>query len=255
MKREILERFGGSVDALGFAPVDRFNAGPEEHHPDRICENAKTVIVFGKTVPRGMLHSPNYGLFIMHRSYHSMYPYLDDLALAMSNWIEAQGKHLAVPVPSYAPMVFHGREPWGVLSLKHAAVNAGLGRFGMNGLVHHPTYGTLIRFAAVVTDVELQGDRVLTDSPCPDKCHACVKACPSKAFGESGSFQKMTCMAHTIKHAMYPIAFEKPEGLKHIERVINTAGYNYWLTCHTCLKVCPSNRSKKAGEGMEHTNG
>ena len=242
MKREIVERFGGMVDAIGFAAADRFENGPEEHRPDTICKNARTVIVFGKAVPRGMLHSPKYGLYIMHRSYHSMYPYLDDISLAMSNWIEARGRHLAVTITSYAPLVFHGREPWGLLSVKHAAVNAGLGRLGKNGLLHHPTHGTLLRLAAVVTDAEIPSDPVLTGSPCPDDCHACLKACPAKAFDEGGSFQKMTCMAHTIKHAIYPIAFEKPEGVKQIERVVNTAGHNYWLACHTCLKACPSNR-------------
>ena len=71
------------------------------------------------------------------------------------------------------------------------------------------------------------------------------KACPSKAFDENGSFQKMSCLAHTIKHAIYPIAFQTPEGMKQIERVVNTAGYNYWLACHTCLKVCPNNGMKQ----------
>jgi epoxyqueuosine reductase QueG len=245
MRREILKQFGGSIEAIGFAPVERFADAPDQHHPSRICKDAKTVIVLGKAVPRGMLHSPDYNLFIMHRSYHSIYPRLDDLALTLANWIEAQGKYLAVPIPSYAPMVFHGREPWGVLSLKHAAVNAGLGKFGKNGLVHHPTYGTLLRLAAVVTDAEIQPDAVMTGSPCPKKCNACLKACPAQAFEESGAFQKMTCLAHTIKHAIYPIAFQTPEGIKHIERVVNTAGHNYWLTCHTCLKVCPSNQGKR----------
>ena len=32
------------------------------------------------------------------------------------------------------------------------------------------------------------------------------------------------------------------EKLKHIERVINTADYDYWIDCDECLKVCPNNR-------------
>jgi epoxyqueuosine reductase QueG len=30
--------------------------------------------------------------------------------------------------------------------------------------------------------------------------------------------------------------------LKNIERVINTAGHNYWIDCDECLKVCPLNK-------------
>jgi Pyruvate/2-oxoacid:ferredoxin oxidoreductase delta subunit len=52
----------------------------------------------------------------------------------------------------------------------------------------------------------------------------------------------MVCLANTIKHAIYPLAFQTPEGARHIERVTNTAGYNYWLACDVCLKVCPNTR-------------
>jgi epoxyqueuosine reductase len=254
VKQQIAKRLEGQVDALGFAPVDRFDDAPEPHHPSRVCKNARTVIVFGKTVPRGMLRSPDYSLFILQRAYHSMYPYLDDLALSLSTWLEAQGEFLAVPVPSYAPLVFQDREPWGVLSLKHAAERAGLGSFGKNGLIHHPQFGTLLRLGAVVTDAELPGDSAIPRDPCPEQCDACVNACPPNALKETGEFKKMTCLAHTIKHAIYPIAFNTPEGFKHIERVVNTAGYNYWLDCDRCLGVCPSNRSQ-ARPGMNMNQG
>jgi epoxyqueuosine reductase len=248
LKNNIINYLEGSVDAVGFAPVNRFDDAPDRHHPSQVCKNAQTVIVIGKVVPRGMLHSPDYNLYIMHRSYHTVYPYLDELTLNLSNWIEAQGRYLAVPVPSYAPMVFHDREPWGILSLKHAAVNAGLGSFGKNGLMHHPQYGTLLRLAAVVINAELPGDPIITDSPCPEECNSCHEACPNKAFAEDGSFQKMTCLAKIIKHAIYPLAFQTAESFKYMERVVNTAGHNYWLACHTCLKVCPNNAAKATGD-------
>lgn len=246
LKQEIVKTLAGKVDAIGFAPVERFANASDKHHPAQVCKDARTVIVFGKVVPQGMLRSPAYGLYIMHRAYHSMYPYLDEVALTLSTWIEAQGRHLAVPVPSYAPMVFHGREPWGLISLKHAAVEAGLGAFGKNGLMHHSDYGTLLRIGAVITSAEIAGDPKKTESPCPENCTACQKSCPSKAFEDDGSFKKLTCLASTIKHAIYPLALHGPEALQHIERVINTAGYNYWLACDTCLKVCPNNSFKGA---------
>ena len=52
----------------------------------------------------------------------------------------------------------------------------------------------------------------------------------------------MACLGHTIKHAIYPLALKDAQGLKHIERVINTAGYDYWIDCDECMKVCPLNR-------------
>lgn len=245
LKKAILEWTGGKVDAIGFAPVDRFADTPEGHHPSRICREARTVIVFGNTVPQGMLHSPDYSLYMLHRTYHSVYERLNELGLMLSNWLEAQGDCLAVPIPSFAPLVYHGLEPWGVLSLKHAAVKAGLGAFGRNGLMHSPGFGTLLRPGAVVTSAALPGDPIIDEDPCPEKCDACFKACPSGALDKSGGFKKMDCLAYLVKHAIYPLALKTETGLRNIERVVNTAGYNYWLTCNECLRVCPSNRPKK----------
>ncbi len=249
LKEAILGRAEGKVDAVGFAPVDRFDDGPEAHHPSRICKNAKTVIVFGNTVPRGMLLSPDYSLYMLHRTYHSVYERLNELGLMLSNWIESQGNFLAVPIPSFAPLVYKGMEPWGVLSLKHACVKAGLGAFGRNGLMHNPQFGTLLRPGAVVTSAELAGDPLIEDDPCPETCDACSKACPSGALQEDGTFNKMDCLGYLVKHAIYPLALKSEAGLKNIERVINTAGYNYWLTCNECLRVCPSNSPKKSRSG------
>lgn len=244
LKQSILEHLGKQVSAVGFAPVERFSEAPEKHHPACVCKNAKTVIVFGVPMPRGILDSPDYNLYGIHRSYHTAYRKLDEIALGLCNFIEAQGRFRAIMIPSYAPMVFHGAEPWGLLSLKHAAVNAGLGAFGRSGLMYSPVYGARLRLAAVVTDAELPGDPLMTDDPCPPNCSACQKACPPKAYTEEGSFKKMTCMGHTIKHAIYPLALKDAASLKHIERIINTAGHDYWLDCDECLKVCPLNRSK-----------
>lgn len=152
----------------------------------------------------------------------------------------------------FAPVVFQGMEPWGILSLKHAAVNAGLGAFGRNGLVHNSQYGTLLRFGAVVSSAAFKGNEIKDGFPCPEKCNACHQSCPSEAFADAGTFAKLTCLGHTIKHAIYPLALKDEQGLAHIERVINTAGHNYWLECNECLRVCPNNRPKKsAGPKMD----
>lgn len=248
LKNTISAYLADRVTDFGFAPVDRFEKAPGNHHPTSICKEAETVVVFAITVPRGMLHSPDFHLHAMHRSYHTVYQRLDDIALYLCNVIEAEGDALAVPVPSYAPMVFHGVEPWGILSLKHAAVNAGLGGFGRNGLVHHQKYGTLLRFGAVVTDAELPGDAIHDGFPCPEKCNACRQSCPAGAFADGGTFAKLHCLGHTIKHAIYPLALKDEQGLQHIERVVNTAGYNYWLACNECLRVCPNNRKRRGSK-------
>ncbi len=242
LKESITKFLSGRVSALGFASIDRFNAAPEAHHPGRVCKDARTVIVFGIPVSRGVLSSPAYNLHLLQRAYHTVYRHLDEISFELCNFIEDQGRFDTVMIPSYAPLVFHEFEPWGMISLKHAAVNAGLGAFGRSGLMYHPQYGALLRLGAVITSAPMPADPVNDQMPCPEKCHACQQKCQSSAFSETGEFQKMTCLGHTIKHAIYPLALKDEQGLKHIERVINTAGNDYWLACDECLKVCPLNK-------------
>jgi epoxyqueuosine reductase len=244
LKEDVIREFLPRISAIGFAPGDRFQGAPERHRPGDVCKDARTVIVLGIAIPRGVLTSPSYNLHALHRSYHTIYRRLDELSVELCNFIEARGRYRAVPVPSYAPMVFHGFEPWGLLSLRHAAVGAGLGAFGRSGQVYHAEFGARLRFAAVVTNAELPGDNKIETDPCPPTCNACHKACPAGAFPESGAFQKMTCLGYAIKHAIYPLALKDEAGRKNIERVINTAGHDYWIACDECLKVCPNHRER-----------
>jgi len=235
------------VEAVGFAPAERFVEAPARHFPGDLCPQAATVIVYGTPVPAATLDSPLYGLHALQRGYHSAYTYLDHVGLGLANLLEREGFPSLV-VPSYAPLVFHGAEPWGILSLKHAAVLAGLGAWGRNGLVFHPRYGSLLRLGAVVTAATMPGDAVREEDPCPPGCDACRLACPSGALSEGG-FQKMVCLGHSVKHGIYRHVLGDRYGRENLEMVINTTGYNYWIDCAECLRVCPLNGRSRSGRG------
>lgn len=244
LKQQVIDWLGERVDAVGFAPVERFAAAPEEHHPSQLCSSARTVIVLAKALPRAILTSPAYQLYLYQRGYITLYTFLDELALSLAAWLEKQG-YPAVPIPSYAPMVFREGSLRGLLSLKHAAVAAGLGSFGRSELVYHPDYGSMLRFGAVVTGAELAGDPVREESPCPPRCSACRDACPAGAWGDDG-FIRRTCQSNSVTHAIYRLALADEEGRRDIETVINTAGYNYWIKCTECLSACPLNHMPRA---------
>lgn len=108
LKNRIEEFLQSRVSTVGFAPVERFQDAPQKHHPENICKGAKTVIVFGKPLPKGVLTSPDYNLHTLHRSYHTVYKQLDVISLDLCSLIESIGDYYAVMVPSYAPMTFHG---------------------------------------------------------------------------------------------------------------------------------------------------
>lgn len=79
-----------------------------------------------------------------------------------------------------------GPDAAGILSLEKAAVAAGLGRIGRNGLLITPEYGAMIMTEAVITDFELEADEILSGSPCPPDCKLCADGCVLKAPDGSG---------------------------------------------------------------------
>ena len=84
IKQRIKNWMDTKVDAVGFAPVERFAEAPENHHPERMLRDARTVIVYGRLIPKGVTKSPDYGKYFLHRSYHTVYPYLDELGFSLT---------------------------------------------------------------------------------------------------------------------------------------------------------------------------
>lgn len=79
------------------------------------------------------------------------------------------------------------------VSLRHAAVAAGLGSFGRNNLVLHPKYGSRILFAAILTDLDLPSDPPCTEEICTN-CDICIEMCPAGALDEEGRTNELKCL-------------------------------------------------------------
>ena len=88
LKKSIIDHLGARVNAVGFAPLDRFEDAPDKHHPSATCKDAQTVVVLGITVPQGMLRSPDYNLYLLHRSYHTVYAHVEDIFKTTGDVVE-----------------------------------------------------------------------------------------------------------------------------------------------------------------------
>jgi len=73
------------------------------------------------------------------------------------------------------------------LSIRHAAVSAGLGEFGYNGIVLSPEFGPRNRFGVILTTLELEPDPLYNGPALCNKCGVCWKACPTGAIAEPGT--------------------------------------------------------------------
>ncbi len=205
------------ADLCGIAPIDRFEGAPEGFHPRDVFPACKSVIVFAKRFPVGTIRCATKVPNMIARNMLS--EELDRMAVLLCNEIE---KHGAAAAPTST--IHHVRfdEKTGrnraIVSVKHCAVAAGLGRIGRNTLVTTPEYGNMVWLNAVLTDAALEADDVLPGDPCPRGCSVCVDNCPAQALGTPEMNQK-ACFEH---------AFRTEPGEELVYK------------CHLCRTLCPN---------------
>ncbi|HLP73195.1 MAG TPA: hypothetical protein VK155_09850 [Bacteroidales bacterium] len=214
------------AEKCGIASVDRFKDAPAGFHPLDIYGNCNSVIVFLVQMPAEIIMAAN-PVPYSHTAY-LIYSRLDIIGLNLSKAIQNNGNS-AIPIPSDVPYLYWdnvNRHGMGILSLRHAAWLAGLGFLGRNNLLINPDLGNMAYAGAVLTDIELEPDTVITELKCPSKCRICLDNCPPKALDGTTVSQKL-CRQHS--------------GLHH-ER-----GFSIY-TCNLCRKMCPLRTGNKKNE-------
>jgi len=221
--RSVLLELG--ADVCGVANIDRFAQSPEGCSPIDLFAQCQSVVVFGKALPKGLTAvSPR--LIYGHYNYQSC-AYVDRITFEACKKIEQQYACKAVPLPCDSPY-----EQWdpetltghGLLSLKHAAVQAGLGCMGKNTLLLNETYGNLLTLGAILLDIPLESDPI-RESFCIEHCHKCVASCPSGALTAHHVDQKL-CRLYTYGKT--------------------SRGFDT-VDCNACRTGCPMRFGKPAG--------
>ncbi|MVX67073.1 epoxyqueuosine reductase [Clostridium chromiireducens] len=139
------------------------------------------------------------------------------------------------------------------VSLRHAAVAAGLGTFGRHNLVIHPKFGTRVTFTAIVTNLEIEPDDKIENRFC-NNCNICVKSCPAKALDEDGKTDVRKCMtvSQPFSFVSYLSFLDKyVEASKEERKAMTMEFFPYYQAtayttqyyCFNCLKLCPACRS------------
>lgn len=219
--RDIILSLG--ADVCGFANIDRFAEAPAGFHPRDIFPECRSVIVFGISLPKGLTKvNPRliYGYF-NDRTCQTV----DRVAFRAAKEIERLYGGYAVPLPSDSPYEYWDQEKMegrGLLSMKHAAVLAGLGKLGKSTLLLNETYGNLLTLGAILTDLNLESDPPARNI-CIDGCSLCIQSCPAQALNGSCANQAK-CRPNTYG--------------------TNARGYEV-VNCNKCRTVCPMRFGKR----------
>lgn len=212
--KEILMNLG--ADICGIANVERFTNAPTGFHPTDIYGDCKSVIVFAKCMPKGLAYVNPRILYIKATDINLNE--LDRISYLAGVEIEKLGG-TSVPMPSDSPYEYWDidkLEGRGLLSMRHAAVLAGIGSMGKNTLIINKKYGNMLNFGAVLTNLDLRSDP-FSEKLCVDSCRLCLDSCPQRALNGQTVNQKL-CREYTYSN--------------------NKRGFSV-CNCNKCRIVCP----------------
>ena len=204
------------AEMVGFAPVERFSAGPEQTRPTYYMAQARSVVVIGIGFPRAI--GDVWGTFAEEGALPGPYMWfgfaylnweLSRVALKVAKVLEGHG-YRSLPIPPSHTLVqyryYEHFDEWnrylGDFSHKHAALAAGLGVFGWSNLFLTPDYGARQRLISVITEAPLEpGKLIRSQELCrPELCHyACVETCPIGALRKDQS-QEFTMDGHVYRY-------------------------------------------------------
>ena len=208
------------ADLVGITSMDRFEGLPKEMDPRLIFPEAKSMIVMGFRIFRGVFRGIEEGTFFTAYSvmgYEATRWVFQPVVLwNFTKLLENEG-YEAVPIPDNFPwsnidkldpdsigQEFIDVNPsrigridgnWSkpvssekpapdiFFQLKVAAFCAGLGEIGYSGIFLTPEFGPRQMFSAIITDAPLEPDPLFKGGLC-DKCMDCVEECPVGAISK-----------------------------------------------------------------------
>ncbi|MDF2570334.1 MAG: queG 5 [Sporomusa sp.] len=214
---------GLGADLCGISAVERFVDAPPGFHPTDVALGCKSVIVIAVRFPSSTLatSSPAAYTFVRNR----LVDKIDSITFQISSELEQLGC-CAVPIPSSDPYDYwddNRRHGQGILSLKHAAVRAGLGHMGKNTLLVNDELGNMLWLGAVLINKDLEPDPIAGYQTCNPECRICLDSCPAKAL-DGTTIDQRKCRGVSAK---------------------STEGGGGVYACNLCRKLCPQHKGIK----------
>lgn len=243
------------ADLAGIAGAETLNAFPPDPRwpqtPERMSPDAKSVIVLALRVPVASFRTREPEPYQMMNMMINRR--LDKIARRVSEKLEKRG-HFGLVMNNNSTDWELKSGTYGHLSLRHLAVEAGMGTLGLGVNFMCVEYGPRVNLAVVVTDAELEPGTPMTEQLCiGEGCSRCLYACPTDAVLHF-HIDKRQCSIEAQTTGFYGAAdlFHKfiEADDKNRKKVLNSKDLlHYWQgltrvwgcfgTCPRCTAVCP----------------
>ncbi len=185
--------------------------------------------------------------------------FLEELSLELVYWLEDAGYPAVIVPPTHVdPWRYEGdprkhQEP--LISLRHAAVEAGLGTLGLNGQLITPQFGPRVLLTAVLCSLDVQCDRPMSEALClGPECGRCLKACPGDVV-QQWDRDWDACDRYRSPHGFAQLSeylggvIDEPDLRKKKEMLRSETSFDLWQSilrgagvitgCRRCADVCP----------------
>src|SRR6185436_16207773 len=201
--------------------------------------DAGRVIVLAKRLNEGVARITRWN--DRHKYYNDelTLTHLEETSLELVYWLEDCGYPAVIVPPTHLdPSAYRkpGEHMSTMLSLPHAAVEAGLGTLGLNLQILTPEYGPRVILTAVLCSVPVECDQPMTEALClGPSCGRCLKVCPPDAVRE-WERDWPACDTHRSPHGFAQLT-------QHLDNIINepsAAGRKELLRSETSFNLWQS---------------
>lgn len=252
------------ADLVGIADGEAMDANPPDPDDPRgpsdvTALDGKRVIVLAKRLNSGVARIQDWGDRNKFYNDELALSTIEEVSLDLVYWLEEMGYPAVIVPPTHV-------DPWRyddnprqhmttLISLPHAAVEAGLGTLGLNRQLLTPEFGPRVVLTAVLSSVDVAPDRPMTDALCHGpSCGRCLSVCPADAvrhwdrdweacdvYRSPYGFAKLTDHIDAIMRA---------DGAQAKKELLRTETFfNLWQSilrgsgvitgCRRCADVCP----------------
>jgi len=174
-------------------------------------------------------------------------------------WLEDAGYPAIIVPPTHVdPWRYQGdpaRHQSTLISLPHAAVEAGLGTLGLNLQLLTREFGPRVILTAVLCSVDVECDRPMSEALClGPECGRCLKACPGDVIRQWDRDWE-ACDTYRSPHGFAQLTdylgrvIDEPDAKQKKAMLRSEDSFNLWQSilrgagvitgCRRCADVCP----------------